>query len=172
MISTRRILFALLFIIALPAQAVELGDLLGTWQLASASRTIVATGLRTNYYGPAPRGFLTYGKDGRMSVIIVDTSRPKPADAGKVTDAEGAALFRTVMSYAGTFTVEGAIVRHLVDISWNEATTGTTQVRHARLEGDTLVISTDPQPSSLDGQTSVTELKWTKVREPAPATGR
>ena len=71
--------------------AVEAKELYGTWQLESSRQTIVATGEVRFPQGHAPRGFLIYGEDGRMSVIILHTSRPKP-DLAKLTDMERAAL--------------------------------------------------------------------------------
>jgi len=154
------------------ASAFEASDLYGTWQLVSATRVIVATGVRTNAYGPAPKGYLTYGNDGRMSAIIVDTTRSKPADRAIITDGERAALHKTMLAYAGTFSVEGSTVHHCVDISWNESYTGTNQVRHARLDGDTLYLTTNPRPITADGKVSVGELKWVRLKSPPGPPGK
>jgi hypothetical protein len=95
-------------------------SLYGTWRLLSNPRELVATGERVDIFGQAPQGFITYGRDGRMSAIIVGDNRPKPPDLAKLTDQERAELFRTMAAYAGTFKVEGTRVLHHVDISWNE----------------------------------------------------
>jgi Lipocalin-like domain len=141
--------------------------LVGTWRLVSYARKVVASGETTELMGKAPQGYLSYGRDGRMSVIIVRDERPKPADIAKLTDQERAELFKTLIAYAGTYTFDGKTVTHHVDISWNQLWTGTDQVRNARLEGRRLHITTNPQPSSIDGQVSVTALTWEKV-EAAP----
>jgi len=158
------LLVAAFFASRLFASAFEASDLYGTWQLVTATRVIVATGERTNAFGPAPQGYLTYGQDGRMSAIIVDTTRRKPADRAIITDGERVALHKTMLAYAGTFSVEGSTVHHCVDISWNENYTGTNLVRHVRLEGDTLYLTTEPQPNPVDGKVNVVYLKWVRLK--------
>jgi hypothetical protein len=134
----------------------------GTWQLVSFTSEVVGTGERVDYFGKAPHGFLTYGRDGRMSAIIVSDNRPKPTDLAKLTDQERAELFKTVIAYGGTFKVEGSRVVHNVDISWNENWTGTAQVRNWRIEGRRLIISLDPQ-IGVEGRQSTAVLTWEKV---------
>lgn len=139
----------------------QVEQLYGTWRLLSYSRNVVGTGESVDIFGKAPHGFLTYGRDGRMSAIIVGENRPKPSDLAKLTDQERAELFKTVIAYAGTFKVDGSRVTHNVDISWNENWTGTAQVRNFRLEGRRLIISTDPQ-IGVDGRQVTSVLTWEK----------
>jgi hypothetical protein len=70
--------------------------------LVSYTQIIVATGEKSEIFGKAPRGFVNYGRDGRMMVLIVKDQRPKPTDLAKMTDHERADLFRTLVAYAGT----------------------------------------------------------------------
>lgn len=140
----------------------QVEQLYGTWQLVSFTSEVVGTGERVDYFGKAPHGFLTYGRDGRMSAIIVSDNRPKPTDLAKLTDQERAELFKTVIAYGGTFKVEGSRVVHNVDISWNENWTGTAQVRNWRIEGRRLIISLDPQ-IGVEGRQSTAVLTWEKV---------
>ena len=51
-----------------------------------------------------------------------------------------------------------------VDISWNEAWTGTTVIRDFKKEGDKLVYTTRPAPASADGKMRVFTLVWEKVK--------
>jgi len=139
-------------------------DLYGTWRLVSFTTEVVATGEKTDVFGKAPRGFLSYSRDGRMLAILVKAERPKPPDLAKMKDEERVELFRTVIAYGGTFTVDGKTVTHHVDISWNENWTGTAQVRIVKLEGDKLYISTNPQPSPIDGRPVIGVLAWEKVK--------
>ena len=106
-------------------RAVGNEDLYGTWRLLSFTRRVVATGEMSDLLGKAPHGFLSYGRDGRMSAILAKDGRPKPADMAKLTGEERAELFSTMIAYAGTFTIDGKTVTHHVDISWNENLTGT-----------------------------------------------
>lgn len=141
--------------------------LVGTWRLVSYSRTVVETGETSDLMGHSPQGYITYGRDGRMSVLIVKEGRPKPQDIAKLTDEERAELFKTMVAYAGTYTFDGKTVTHHVDISWNQLWTGTDQLRNVKVQGKRLVIRTNPQPSSIDGKISVTTLTWDKVEPPA-----
>ena len=101
-------------------------ELAGTYSLISSTRTIVDTGEVLDTWGKNPNGFITYGKDGRMLVLIVSDNRPKPESLAKMTDQQQADLFRTMCAYGGTYQFDGERVEHHIDISWNEIWTGTT----------------------------------------------
>jgi len=139
-------------------------QLYGTWKLVSFTRISAATGERTQAFGKQPSGYLTYTRDGRMIAIVVKESRARLPDISKATDKERAELFNTMLAYAGRFTVDGSRVIHHVDISWNEAWTGTEQVRNITLEGRKLFIRSDPQASGFDGSQVSAELEWEKVQ--------
>jgi len=143
--------------------ATEKERLYGTWRLVSDVRQDVATGAKTDNFGKHPQGYLSYARDGRMSAIEVAEERPRPTDLTKLGDADRAALFRTLLAYAGTFSFDGNVVTHHVDISWNNNWTGTNQVRNVRLEGNRLYITTNVQPSPIDGKPSIGMLTWEKV---------
>ena len=138
-------------------------QLYGAWRLVSWTRELVETGERFEMFGKAPRGFLSYGRDGRMSVIIVRENRPKPMDPAKLTDQERVEMFKSTIAYAGTFTVEGSRVVHHVDIAWNESWTGTTQVRNVHINGRTLTLSTGATVSPHDGKQANAVFVWEKV---------
>ncbi len=141
----------------------QLDALYGTWRLLSWTREVVGTGERSDIFGPAPHGFITYTRDGRMSSIVVKENRHKPDDSAKVTDVERAGLFSSMVAMAGAFTVDGDRVIHRIDISWNETWTGTSQVRHFLIDGKRLTIRTNPGPSPIDGKPSIATLIWEKV---------
>lgn len=143
--------------------ATEKEHLYGTWRLVSDVRQDVETGARTENFGKHPQGFLSYARDGRMSAIEVAEQRPRPTDLSKLGDTERAALFKTLLAYAGTFSFDGKVVTHHVDISWNNNWTGTDQVRNVRLEGNMLYITTNVQPSTIDGKPTIGMLTWEKV---------
>jgi len=143
--------------------ATEKERLYGTWRLVSDVRQDVETGAKTDNFGKRPQGFLSYGRDGRMSVIEVAEQRPRPTDLAKLADTDRAALFRTMLAYAGTFSFDGEVVTHHVDISWNNNWTGTDQLRNVRIEGNMLYITTNVQPSTIDGKPTIGILTWEKV---------
>jgi len=137
-------------------------QLIGTWKLVSAVTQDVATGEKFDLYGPNPIGYINYGADGRMMVLQVGGARKKPAGAVP-TAAEAEALFRTMLGYAGTYTIEGDAITHHVEISWNEAWSGTQQTRKFRLEGKRLHLSLPPSPNPVDGRVSLRNVVWEKV---------
>jgi hypothetical protein len=136
--------------------------LLGTWTLVSAVREEIPSGAKIEMFGQNPHGFINYGPDGRMIALITRRDR-KAAANGRPTPTEAEALFRSMLSYAGTFTVEGDVVTHHVDISWNQSFTGGTQKRHFKLEGDRLILSTPQSHDPIDGKLSVRYMTWQRV---------
>jgi hypothetical protein len=92
-------------------------------------------------FGDNPLGLLTYTADGRMMAIWVDPTR-KGAAAPKATDAEAAQLYRTLVAYAGAYSVEGDKVTHKIEVAWNQVWNGTSQQRIIEVKGDRLTIKT------------------------------
>ena len=111
---------------ALPSWADERDKLVGTWKLVSAVSEDLATGQKTNICKGTPVGFIAYGADGRVITIIVDSPRQKPAGP-TATAAEAEVLFRSMVAYAGSYTINGNQVIHRPDASWNETWTGADQ---------------------------------------------
>ena len=138
---------------------------LGTWKLKSFVREMTATGEKINQFGEHPSGYLSYSADGRMYAIGTWDGRAKPSDANP-TDEERIKLHQSMFAYAGTYTLEGEKVIHHVDISWNQAWTGTDQVRFYKMDGNILIITTGPFKSPFDGQESRSVVVWEKVKAP------
>ena len=68
----------LAFCAGVAAHAEDNSGIEGTYRLISSTRTIVATGQVEDAFGSDPIGYITYGKDHRMTVLIVKRDRPKP----------------------------------------------------------------------------------------------
>ena len=145
------------------AHTADISAVLGTWRLQSYVREVLASGERYNQFGEDPDGYIGYAPDNRMYAIFTRKDRIMPADAVS-TDEEGVQLLGTMVAYAGTFTLEPEKVTHHIDISWNQAWTGTDQVRYYQLDGDTLTITTAPYRSYFDGKEGRSILVWKKVR--------
>src|SRR5262249_32290143 len=128
-------------------------DLSGTYKLVVEQRTIVDTGEVVPVTNP--QGYITYGNDGRMIVLIVRYPRPKPESIEKTTDQERADLLRTMTAYAGTYKFDGTKIEHSIDLSWNEVWTGTTQIRSVKRDGERLVYTTPAFHFHTDGKLSV-----------------
>ncbi len=141
-------------------------SLVGTWRLVSYTRTLLDTGETSDIFGKSPSGYITYGADGHMQVILVKEGRPKPSDLQTLNDAERATLFKSMAAYAGTYSFDGKTVTHHVEVSWNENWTGTDQRRDVQVEGNRVTLTTHPAPNSSDGKMGVSRLVWERV-EPA-----
>jgi hypothetical protein len=148
------------------AQLAWAGDdeIAGTYKLISSTRKMLDTGEVVDTYGKRPSGYIMYGKDGRMLVLITYDGRAKPESLEKLSDGERAGLFRTMLSYGGTYTYTGNKIEHHIDISSNEIWTGTTVIRDIAKDGDRLVYTTRPAPFSGDGKMSINTLIWEKVK--------
>ena len=138
------------------------GPQLGTWKLQSYTREDLATGQKTDLFGTRPTGSISYGPDCRMYAILIKEGRKAPASIVP-TDTERLDLYSGLIAYAGTFTIDGDKVSHHIDASWNQAWTGTTQVRQFRIDGKTLHIRTLPAKNPLDGRESSSVPIWNKV---------
>ncbi len=131
----------------------------------SAALEILDSGQVVDSYGRQPSGYITYSRDGRVLVLIVsdNNDRPAPANVGVLTDEQRANLFRTMVAYGGTYKFDRHTVEHHIDISWNQAWTGTTQIRDLQMEGKKLSYTTRPALFSGDGKMSVVTSVWQKV---------
>jgi len=139
------------------------GPQLGTWRLLSFTARDPETGEITAPYGLYPTGFLSYTPDCRMYAIIVREHRTAPV-AIVPTDAEKIALFEGLVTYSGTYRIDGNTVSYHIDASWNEAWTGGTQVRQFKIDGNTLYTDAPPTKNPRDGRITSTSLIWTRVR--------
>ena len=139
--------------------------ILGTWKLVSYIREDVPSGAKSDVMGDHPSGYLNYGSDGRMMVMIVGSDRKKPAGAIATPD-EAEALIKSMLAYAGTYTIdiETKTVTHHIDISWDQARTGTDNVRSYKLEGNRLMLSTEPSADPATGQKTVRTLIWERLK--------
>ena len=138
-------------------------SLVGTYRLISTTQKIVETGEVQAL--SSEHGYITYTKEGRMFVIIVRGERKKPESLAALTDQQRADLFRSLTAYTGTYTFDGKTVTHNIDISWNEAWTGTHQIRHLRREGNRVILETPAQPRPADGKVAVSTLTWQRLND-------
>ena len=90
-------------------------------------------------------------------VLVLKNDRKKPLGLPP-TDDEKIALFDTMFAYSGTYSVEPDRVVHRVDMSWNEAWSGTEQVRFCTIEGNILTYTTAPARNPLRGEEVVHEV--------------
>jgi len=137
----------------------DAGDLVGVWRLSSFSLDVPGEGPR-EVFGSQPRGYLIFTAEGRMMTILTRPDRRPGA-----TPAEQAALLQSMVAYTGRYAVDDDRVTVRPDVSWNEAFTGTLQVRYYAVAGDTLSLRTAEQPSALlPGRRVVATLVYERER--------
>lgn len=135
--------------------------LVGIWKLVSFDVEYQESGKRQTLFGASPRGYIIFTPEGRMMTLITTEGR-KPGEGVE----QNAELFRTMMSYTGIYRLDGDKIITKIDISWNEAWTGTDQERFYRLNGDQLDIVTAwmPDPFHPERQISRGILTWERAR--------
>ncbi len=141
----------------------------GVWKLKKYSRRFLDTG--EVHSDMLPQAYILYTPGGFMMSITVEENRQPPA--GEVlTDEERVRLFKSIISaYSGSYVVEGDTVIHDVELSWNEAWTGTKQVRRFAVNGGELTIETTPRTAGTDTRQFINTLTWERT-EGFPVTVR
>ena len=164
--NRRTLLISLLLaVLGHTAAVAEDNPLLGTWKLKSFVREVVGTGERYNQMGEQPDGYLSYSADGRMLAFFVSDNQLRPrADP---TDEERIRLHRGMLAYGGTYKLSTGRVVHHIDIEWDGRRIGTDQVRFFTIDGDKLVIKTEPNKSPVDGREGVGVVTLERIK-PAP----
>lgn len=123
---------------------IQKDDLVGTWELESWTIGYSNRDDFTYPYGEDPQGLLLYSDDGWMSASIARRVRarlPEDVNFRKLPDAAKAEAFSSYFHYAGRYRVVDGDVIHYVSQSLNPNFPGTEQLRHAELDGQTLVLS-------------------------------
>ena len=140
--------------------------LIGTWKQLTGTMVEEGSDVSKSNLSAAPNGYVNFSPDGRLLLLSVDSARRKPA--GEVpTAAEAEALYRSMIAYAGTYTVEGNKVTYHLDVTWNESWTGSDQVRFWKVEGERLTVTTPEIVNPLTGKRSVFRLTFQKVGAPS-----
>ena len=137
------------------------GRIEGVWKLKKYSRRFLDTGeVRSDML---PQAYILYTPGGFMMSITVEEKRAPPVSE-VLTDEERVRLFKSIISaYSGTYIVEGDTVIHDVNLSWNEAWTGTKQMRLFKVTGDELVIETTPRTAGTDTRQFINTLTWART---------
>jgi hypothetical protein len=119
-------------------------DLIGSWHLESWT---VGYSDRDDFsypFGENPQGLLLYSADGWMSAAINRADRgrfPDNVSPRSLPEEALAAAYSSYFHYRGRYRVMEGDVVHYVTQSLNPNFTGSEQLRHAELDGQTLVLS-------------------------------
>jgi len=140
-------------------------QLVGSWRLLS----FVAhheDGRDTEDYGDKPLGCLLYDERGRMSVHIANSHgiALSSGDLLRVVTEEPQRAYDAYFGYFGTCTVDesAGTVTHLIEGASHSGYAGTSQQRFYTLQGDHLVLRTQPEHAS--GAEVVYVAKWERYR--------
>jgi Lipocalin-like domain len=169
----KRAALVVLLVVCLPCRplakagqtASDQQQILGTWKLVSYVREEVASGAKSDVMGAHPCGYINYGPDGRMIVIIAGSDRKRPLGSVATPD-EAEALIRSMLAYAGSYTIDSQAktVTHQIDVSWDQSRTGESLVRHYSLDGDRLTLTTEPSNDPATGTKTIRTVTWEKVK--------
>ncbi|HME45375.1 MAG TPA: lipocalin-like domain-containing protein [Syntrophorhabdales bacterium] len=80
------------------------------------------------------------------------------------SEADKAALFDTLVAWAGTYRIEENKLIIRVDTSWIEGWNGKDQIRSWELSGNRLMITAGPQPYGRDPSKTIIDRQiWEKI---------
>ena len=135
--------------------------LVGSWKLISF-QTIVENEPPREEFGPHPNGYGIFTRGGRAMVVMSAQDR----EAG-TSDAEAAALLRSLVAFSGKYHCTGNEIIIMVDVSWNEALNGKEQRRkflrqHRGELSQTLCETQTMQPTN---SAATTLERWTLDEE-------
>lgn len=152
----KRILLSILAVLATPGIS-SAQQLVGTYKLLSFSADY-DDGTSKEVFGKQPSGYLILTPK-RLMAILVSENRT----AGS-TPEQKAALQTSMFSYTGTYKIDGSKLVTDVDVSWNQAWTGSKQGRTWTIEGNHLILTTDKAPSVLEpSKMTIGRLVWEKI---------
>ena len=120
-----------------PIGATLADRLVGTWELVSYKVEDQESGTFIDAMGVTPRGRVIFTRDGWVAFNLEGSDR-KPAS----TDAERAALLKSLVAYIGRYRVEGDQWVTSVQTAWAPDWVGTEQRRTIRLDGDYADVTT------------------------------
>ena len=139
----------------------QVGTLYGWWALTSFVLETQGFVGQQRPWGEKTFGRLVLSPDGQIMVMILFGDRTP----GR-SEADHAALFRSMLAYTGTYRVEEGKFITTVSGSWNEEWTGTDEERFYELHGDRLDIVTAWGPHPFDPSSPPARgiLSWRRER--------
>ena len=141
--------------------------LIGAWRLVSVEGTSPVF----HFVFDRPKGMITYGPSGRMSVQIANIGDRKPFAKGAAagTIDEKAAAFDSYTAYYGTYTVDakaGTVTNHIED-GTNPAVRGRDNVRWFEFQGNdriVLIALEDGKGGVIARKDATYKLYWERIK--------
>ncbi len=151
-----RVISALVLVLLVAAPGLAQQSLVGTYKIISQDLDVDGTAIQP--LGKAPHGYLVITPTRVVAFYTADNRK-----FGTSMD-EKAALFDTLIGYAGTYRIEGGKIIIAVDTSFAEIWNGKNSVRHYALSGNRLTLTSDPEPYPRDpSKKSVVRQVWEKI---------
>jgi hypothetical protein len=138
-------------------------QLVGVWKLQKFDSCKAGTDECRAFYGEKPAGYMVFTRSGVFLSQGYAEKRvvPKTPDP---TDEERVSLHKSMFAWGGRYKVEDDKVVVTVEISWNQAWTGTVRPGFkASVQGKTLTITSSPFKSTVDGTMVTTKLSLERV---------
>ena len=144
----------LLLLIATPTMGQQ--SLVGTYKLVSL--VVEIDGTPREPMGKAPHGYLMITPT-RFMIFFTSENRKFGT-----SEAEKAALFDTLVGFAGTYRIEGDKFINTDDVSWTENMNGKTITQRWQLSGNRLTLAEGPVPWPIDPSKTLTRRQvWEKI---------
>jgi hypothetical protein len=125
------------------AHAQTAKDLVGAW--VAVSNVAQQDGIKSQPYGPNPKGMLIFESNGRYGLVLSREDVPKFASNSRTngTVDENRAVVQGTISHFGRYTVSesGKTILFQIEISTYPNFNGTEQKRAFTLEGDELTYA-------------------------------
>ncbi|MGE8126459.1 lipocalin-like domain-containing protein [Methylobacterium sp. NPDC080182] len=134
--------------------------IVGTWELVSYKVEDKETSTLVDAMGGTPRGRVIFTKDGWVAFNLEGSART-PA----TTDAERAALMKTLVAYIGRYRIEGDQWVTSVQTAWAPEWVGTEQRRTIHIDGDCADVTTPwrVMPNWDDGRLSRSIIRFKHI---------
>jgi hypothetical protein len=136
-------------------------NIIGTWKLISFE-------LKKDdriYYpmGENPLGFLMYGENKRMIVMMSDKDRSPIAseDITNIPADEKSQLADGFIAYSGTYKILNDKIVHYVEMSFIPNWIGRPLERFYELDDGKLILKTPPE--KIDGMVFISRIIWEKI---------
>lgn len=150
-----------LALVALDAVAQQLGkQIVGGWTLVSAHNE--KDGKRTEFFGPQPQGYMTFGENGRFSFQVYGQGMKKFAanERMKATPEEAQSVVHNSIAYFGTYKVnEDGTMDWKIEQSTFPNQLGRPAKRTVKISGDQLTLT---NPGATAGGTNV--FVWKRAK--------
>jgi len=133
-------------------------DLVGLWRLVRVTGWKDGALRLPEVMGPRPGGYIAYSRAGRMVVVL---------DRRSVTRFDERFGPDPIFAYAGTYTRKGDVVTHHLEVCTKVSDIGTDYVRRIEVEGDKLLLCTEPVRKG--DSVYVSKLEWVRDGAFSPA---